>query len=225
MDEGTELPGDSREVTGQPHPRSDLVRKRLARHRAGRWRHPVAPDRAALIEDLFAQAKGRPIVCDTGCGTGLSSVALARANPEAWVLGLDKSEHRLAKAELLDRPDNVVFARVELADVWAVASRLGQRVAKTAMLYPNPWPKVGQLNRRLYGEPSFAPLVQLSDSLELRTNWEIFAIEFSEALHELTGERGELSTLAVAPQHGLTAFERKYAASGHVLYRVRATLR
>lgn len=219
-----ELPGDSREVTGQPHPRPDLVRKRLARHRRGHWRHPVAPDRAALIESLLSRAEGRPILCDTGCGTGHSSVALARANPEAWVLGLDKSEHRLAKARLLDRPGNVAFARVELADFWAVASRLGQRFATTTMLYPNPWPKVGQLNRRLYGEPSFAPLVALSDALELRTNWEIFAVEFSEALHELTGEWGELSTLAVAPGHGLTAFERKYAASGHVLYRVRAVL-
>lgn len=165
------------------------------------------------------------MICDTGCGTGDSTVALASANPGAWVLGVDKSEQRLAKAARLERPDNVDFARVDHDDLWAMASRQGQRFVKTTMLYPNPWPKLGQLNKRLYGKPSFVPLVELSDAIELRTNWEIFAVEFSEALHELTGIRAELETLAVAPLRGLTAFERKYAASGQVLYRVRAALR
>lgn len=38
----------------------------------------------------------RPIVLDSGCGRGMSSVALAKKYPNCWVFAIDKSEFRLA---------------------------------------------------------------------------------------------------------------------------------
>ena len=73
--------------------------------------------------------------------------------------------------------------------------------------------------------------MQLAPVTELRTNWEIYAQEFRDAvnilgeesrsipeLESLRGIRAELSPLQ--PDSPETAFERKYAAAGQPLWRV-----
>lgn len=65
-------------------------------------------------------------------------------------------------------------------------------------------------------------LVRLGGRLELRTNWQVYAEEFARAL-QLYGVR-DAAVSAWMPSSPISAFERKYAASGHQLYRVIAEL-
>jgi tRNA (guanine-N7-)-methyltransferase len=64
-------------------------------------------------------------------------------------------------------------------------------------------------------------LLQLCDELELRCNWAIYAEEFQLALR-WSNWRVEACELKCDPEETITAFERKYVASGHALYQVRA---
>ena len=57
-------------------------------------------------------ARGRPLILDSFCGTGQSTRMLAVGNPDALVVGIDKSSERLRKqAEPL--PDNALLLRAE----------------------------------------------------------------------------------------------------------------
>jgi len=56
----------------------------------------------------------------------------------------------------------------------------------------------------------------------LRTNWKIYAEEFSLAIHILG--RYAPPVVSFQPSEPLSPFERKYAQSGHCLYRLTINL-
>ena len=57
---------------------------------------------------------------------------------------------------------------------------------------------------------------RLGGSLEMRTNWAIYAQEFAEAA-ALIGCGGRVD--AFAPEAPMTLFEKKYQQRGHTLWR------
>jgi len=90
-------------------------------------------------------------------------------------------------------------------------------VAKLWLLYPNPWPKAVHLKRRWHGHGLFPQLLALASTLELRTNWPIYAQEFALAA-TLCGRAAGCEEHMEAED--LSRFEAKYRASGHALSRV-----
>jgi len=160
-------------------------------------------------------------VLDSGCGTGESTRSIARALPDCLVIGVDKSEARLARtgaSSFPHREGNVIWLRAELATFWRLALRAGWRLRHHFLLYPNPWPKPGQLRRRWHAHPVFPDLLRLGGRLELRCNWEIYAQEFAAATNQLLGTCVRPRPLAGSAV--TTPFERKYRVSGHPLYSV-----
>ena len=91
-------------------------------------------------------------------------------------------------------------------------------IKKHYLLYPNPWPKKDQLKRRWHGHPVFPEMLRLSNNIELRTNWQIYAEEFLAALEFVIGKSAKLETIEV--DQFISPFEKKYYESGHELYRV-----
>jgi len=205
-----------------PHPR---LREIVHKHAAAPYlRRPSDAGRKALVDiaDQLAQA---PFILDAGCGTGSSTFALARQFPERLVLGVDKSIARLAIGlHLIDigaAPANAILLHCELVDFWQLASAAGLRCERQFLFYPNPWPKPEHLMRRWHAHPVFPALLALGGVIQLRTNWRIYAEEFTEAL-QAVGIRSQCQEFN--PDEPLTPFERKYAASGHVLWRVQGTI-
>jgi tRNA G46 methylase TrmB len=86
------------------------------------------------------------------------------------------------------------------------------------LLYPNPWPKKKHLKRRWYAHPIFPRLLATSKSITMRTNWRIYALEFSIAL-SLYGVAHSMRRFEVSGDC-LTLFELKYSESGHELYEI-----
>ena len=219
--------GNSRSIVdAQATPHADLA-DRVARHRAAPWQRPVARhSRSAFraIEPVVAAAgaEGRPLVLDSGCGTGESTRVLAERHPHALVLGIDKSAHRLDRAPPL--PAHAQLVRADLQDFWRLAVAAEWRPQTHYLLYPNPWPKSGHLQRRWHGHPVFPSLLALAGDLELRTNWAIYADEFSAAL-SLFGIRSDRDEIRAGDAAaGISPFERKYLASGQRCLRVRTRL-
>ncbi len=219
--------GNSRLVTSsQPGPHRDL--EKLVRRHAG---HPFQKPVLDYNRRAFAMAmaawrgwNGRsPLILDAGCGVGWSTLQLAGAYPDHFVLGVDQSLDRLSRGKPLPLPANAAFVRADLVDFWRLLKGEDVRLARHYLLYPNPWPKVGHLARRWHGHAVFPDLLALGGILECRSNWRTYVEELALAI-------GWVAGLAVSVEpwlpkgEPLTPFERKYLASGQSLYRLVADL-
>lgn len=199
----------------------------VARHAANAFRKPVMTHNRAAFDASIAcwQAAGdMPLILDAGCGVGLSTRHLAAQFPDHFVIGVDQSAHRLTRNTVWDSalPANFMLVRADLVDYWRLMHAAGIRLARHFLLYPNPWPKIGQLGRRWHGHPVFPTIVALSDQLECRSNWPIYIEEFANAVTQLTARDMQCEPfIASAP---ITPFEQKYQASGHALWRCKAAL-
>ena len=202
---------------------------------------PVADHTREAFEkacEFVRSANCAELILDSGCGTGESTIHLARRFPNVPVIGIDKSAVRLSKAgnerqlevsagDSCDVPSNVFWVRAELLDFWRLALEkvnAGEwKVLHHALYYPNPWPKESEATRRFHLHPIFPTLLRLSPVIELRTNWEIYAREFKEAVR-IAGDSLSLNLVAdfseFVPENPETAFERKYKAAGQRLWKV-----
>jgi tRNA G46 methylase TrmB len=206
------------------HPRlQDTVQK----HLVNRWRgslHRPTVEVFAKVEKMVESSGYGELVFDSGCGTGLSTRYLGTIWPDCLVLGVDKSAKRLdlsATDRTPYREGNVVMARMELATFWRLAVKAEWSIHRHYLLYPNPWPKPGHLKRRWHAHPVFPELLNLGGRLEMRCNWEIYAMEFAAAL-ECSGREADIAPLA--SESFISPFEKKYQMSGHQLWSVSSSL-
>ncbi|MCU0989945.1 MAG: hypothetical protein MUE63_10260 [Xanthomonadales bacterium] len=223
--------GRSRRVASRQqgvHPRLGAV---VDAHRAQAWRAPLHPPTVAAFAALQAElgahwegtlaGRGTGLVLDSGCGTGDSTRQIARALPDCLVIGVDKSAARLRRGGMFrfpHREGNAVWLRADLATFWRLAAGAGWRLQRHYLLYPNPWPKPAQLRRRWHAHPVFPDLLRLGGRLEMRCNWDVYALEFAAAVNRALGTDVQPAELGESPIG--SPFERKYRASGHPLYSV-----
>jgi tRNA (guanine-N7-)-methyltransferase len=213
----------SRVHTSQPGIHHQLA-SQVEKHLRKKWLQPV---NQPTLDAFTAVAKivsgdGRKLVIDSGCGTGDSTRLIAARHKESWVVAIDQSAARLGKAVIGPLPQTegqIIWVRAELAGFWKLALAAGWHLHAHYLLYPNPWPKPGHLQRRWHGHPVFPTLLRLGGQLELRTNWNIYAEEFALAVNVASGYPAR--TGAVNDLDITTAFERKYRFSGHDLWSVK----
>lgn len=213
------LESRSRQVTSsQTAPHDDLERQ-LRRHA----RRPFAKPIAAYNHEAFDRIAGqlaaidRPLILDSGCGTGDSSRLLAYRYPDHWVVGVDRSADRLSRHRA-DTPANCLLVRADLVDFWRLAHEHGWRPARHYLLYPNPEPKPRHLKRRFHAHPIFPTVVALGGQIESRSNWRIYLEELAQAL-AFHGRASHIESVP-ADEPPMTLFERKYQASGQSLWRL-----
>ncbi|RJG07748.1 methyltransferase domain-containing protein [Noviherbaspirillum cavernae] len=219
--------GNSRSITSGQSGIHEHLAALVARHAATEFRKPIADyNRAAFDRSMSAwRAAGElPLILDAGCGVGLSSLNLAAQFPDHFVIGVDQSADRLARNKVWERPlpSNLICVRADLVDYWRLMQADGVRPARHFVLYPNPWPKIGQLARRWHGHAVFPTIVALGGELECRSNWRIYIEEFAMSVSQLTASPVQCEPYA--PAAPITPFEQKYLASGHTLWRCRSRL-
>lgn len=205
----------------------DQLATLVARHASTEFRKPLMLyNRDAFDTSMAAwqAAGGRPLILDAGCGVGLSTLHLATQFPDHFVIGVDQSAHRLSRHTVWHGalPPNFTRVRADLVDYWRLLHAASVRPARHYILYPNPWPKIGQLARRWHGHPVFPTVAALGGVLECRSNWRIYIEECATAITQLTA--AEVCCERYAAAAPITPFEQKYAASGHALWRCRAIL-
>jgi tRNA G46 methylase TrmB len=212
-------------ISAQQAPHKNLLTV-VGRHQQSHYKN-IIPEyaRSAFARvDAIVQQDNKHIILDSGCGTGESSHKLACQYQDHWVVAIDKSKHRLQRSHAHGlRPDNLLFVQFDLIYFWSLALEAKWPIDKNYLLYPNPWPKAGHLQRRWHGHAIFPTLVALSKYISLRTNWQVYALEFALALQLFLKQQIAVEQLEVTSP--LTAFERKYLRSGHSLYCVEADLK
>jgi len=164
------------------------------------------------------QKEGTPkIILDSGCGTGDSTLNISEIYNDYLVIGVDKSPKRLNQALKKTRPANVRFFRANLVEFWYGLISTDVTIEANFIFYPNPWPKEKHLKKRWHCHPIMVLLPELSNYIELRTNWYIYADEFRTCLTKITNSPIKLER--IYPTKPISGFEKKYLESKHELFR------
>lgn len=216
--------------TNQPGIHQDLAAI-VAKHLNSDFRRPVSQHNATAYQLVMQRVNDRPLILDSGCGNGASTLKIAQQYPDAYVIGVDKSAHRIGKREQVSissestvlTGDNYAIVRADLIDFWRLCASDNVQLARHFILYPNPWPKKHHIKRRWHGSPVFRQLLALGGLLELRSNWEIYLQEFAQAL-AIAGFQATSAELFLSPEQAISDFEAKYHASGHRLWCLKTNL-
>jgi tRNA (guanine-N7-)-methyltransferase len=221
---------NSRKITGGQQSIHENLEKVVRKHFQNEYKKPVAQH----TQNAFEKVAGRvekalindtPLLFDSFCGTAMSTRIIAKNNPSALVLGIDRSTARLTKTTNENLPDNVILVQAECTDFWLLANQAGWKLKKHFILYPNPYPKSKHLKRRCHAHPSYPTLLALGGEVELRTNWKVYADEFSKALEYANTTNVCCSgVIKLEIEEPLTLFEKKYQQGGHELYYCKYTL-
>lgn len=222
------MEGNSRRVTSNqdgPHEKIPELIKRYLEHP---FKKPVSEHTKLAFEQVcdwlgdWPTDGSQPLIMDSCCGVGESTQRLGKLFPDAKVIGLDKSRVRTEKHEkVFELPENASIWRADVIDFWRLAVNAGWKLTAHYLLYPNPYPKSVQVQRRWHGSPSFLDILKLGGRLEIRSNWKTYLEEFAIAL-DVVNIESELNELDVTDP--FTAFERKYNASGQANWQLVATL-
>ena len=200
----------------------------MIRHRTSPYQRPIATHSIRafdVLREWLALRPNAPLVLDSGCGTGASTLGLATQYPHASVIGIDQSADRLARGPLAKTgliASNALLIQAPLEDIWRLMLSQGFRLQRHLLWYPNPWPKPHHLLRRWHGHPVFPSLLALGGDLELRSNWRIYIDEFQLALREFGAHSSITEVDQTLPP--VTPFERKYRDSGHCLWQLNTAL-
>ena len=200
------------------------LERHLRRHLQTPWSQPFhlpSADSYRQLKDEGVLSGTRAIILDSGCGPGKSTQKLAGLLPQHIVIGVDQSHVRLAKSGVnsgFSRNGNCILLRAELSTFWRLLLMDGYSPERHFILYPNPWPKPGHLLRRWHGHPVFPQLLSLGGEIEMRCNWEIYALEFAQAVNIATGSN--IKPKKIQPESGISPFEQKYLERGQILFSV-----
>ena len=165
-----------------------------------------------------------PLDLEIGCGNGRHPIAYAQRNKARQILAIEHTHTRFTafekKLQLLgrQRPQNL-FAIHANAISW-VYEFLGEAsLDRVFLLYPNPYPKASQLNKRWYAMCFMGYLhktLKAGGTLELSSNLEFYLEEAKHYMPGLWGfkliEEKTLSLKQCAAENfaARTQFEEKY---------------
>lgn len=221
---------ESRSITNAQSGLHKNLVKLVKKHLASNYQKPISDHTQLAFDRIKSHVDdsikgGMPLILDSCCGTAMSTRIIAVENPNALVIGIDRSASRLTKEYNNNLPDNALLVQAECADFWLLAKQAGWKIHSHSILYPNPYPKAKHLKRRWHGHPSFPLLLSLGGKLELRTNWKVYAEEFCEALRVAKEDKKSCTGVETfKSERPLTLFEKKYQESGQELYRVEISL-
>jgi len=213
-----EIIGDSRIITSNQVGLHEKLDEVVLKHLQHDFKKPYQTHTLEAFKKVekWVEQQAKPIIFDSCCGVGESTYHIAKAHPEAIVLGMDKSADRLSKhpsdaqTSIADL-DNYRLLQVNLNDFWRLAVEANWTLSHHYLLYPNPWPKSKHLQRRWHGSAVFPAIIKLGGKLELRSNWFTYVEEFQRAL-QLANVQSR--TEIYKTEQPITPFERKYWASG-----------
>jgi tRNA G46 methylase TrmB len=162
------------------------------------------------------------LILDSCCGVGESTVNIAQAHPNARVIGIDKSALRTNKHQAYASTlQNYLVLRADLNDFLRLLVLHEKKLTKHYLLYPNPYPKSAHLQRRWYATAALKDILKLGGILEVRSNWQLYILEFSAALAIAKVDSG---VTVYERDKAITPFERKYWQSGQSSWQLLANL-
>lgn len=218
--------GDSKAIISNQDGVHDKLEDIVQKHLTHRFEKPYSQHTLDVFNALDAEIKTFQgnVILDACCGVGQSTRILAKRNPDALVIGVDKSANRIDRNvdehidESLANLPNVRLVRADLNDFYRLVAQSGWPIEQHFILYPNPWPKSKHIQRRWHGSAVFPAILKIGQRIELRSNWPLYLEEFAAATKIVGGFTTEL--VVVDDEMPITPFEAKYKASGQICYQL-----
>jgi tRNA (guanine-N7-)-methyltransferase len=163
----------------------------------------------------------RPLVIEIGPGVGLHPIQYAKAQPQDFIVAIEKTTAKFNKfaGRVVNHPqlDNIAAVHANAVE-WITRNIQANEVSAYYLLYPNPYPKESQKNKRLMHMPFMQYLIatmRLGATITLATNIESFYQEAKEQWQAISNFRLVVDRVFVeGEQVPRTHFERKYLAAG-----------
>lgn len=216
--------GDSKAIISNQEDINENLTDIVTKHLTTEFKKPISAHTQQAFDEVNAlvQKFTGPIILDSCCGVGQSTRIIAKQNPDALVIGVDKSDNRISRnVEDQWQVENYHLVRADLNDFYRLVVQANWPVDKHFILYPNPWPKAKHVKRRWHGSAVFPYIIQVGKTIELRSNWRMYLQEFQAALALAKID----SQLAELPEgEPLTPFEAKYLASGQQCWALTAKI-
>ena len=220
MDEkNVALTGDSKAIVTNQTGIHEKLQEIVEKHRTHAFQKPYQQHTQQAFDEInqLVQEFSGDIILDSCCGVGQSTRILAQQNPNALVIGVDKSASRITRnveGRIRDdesgQVDNFHLVRADLNDFYRLVKAAKWPVTAHYILYPNPWPKSKHVQRRWHGSAVFPDMLSIGNKMILRSNWRLYLEEFQFAA-ELCNKQGAISK--VSDNEPLTPFEAKYQNS------------
>ena len=212
------MPGNSATVCSNQTGPHERVAAKAAAHLESAFLKPISVHTKQAFEraDSVVKEHARPVILDSGCGAGDSTIFLAKKFQEHFVIGLDKSTVRLRKASLKENTENMLFVRADQFDFWRLLVDADWNIEAHYLFYPNPWPKKRHLGRRIQGHPAFSAFINVAEYVEVRSNWIVYLEELAIAF-ETAGTLPAIEKIQVSEP--VTLFEKKFVHSRQDIYR------
>ena len=212
--------GNSREVLSNQQGIHDKLDELVARYRKSENKRPISDHTRQTFNDVCAWLDGwqGEVILDSCCGVGESTANLAARFPDARIVGIDKSALRGGKHEHYQSENqNYAVFRADVNDFWRLAGETEWNIVRHFLLYPNPYPKSAQIQKRWYASAAMVDLMALTPNIEVRSNWLLYLLEFGRAAAQygLSSDVGEIT----GDDH-MTPFERKYRGSGQTCWQL-----
>lgn len=226
MTANTKAPiGDSKSIVTNQDGLNEKLVEIVNKHLQHAFQKPVQPHTQQAFDEVNALVQNfdGDIILDACCGVGQSTRLLAKQNPTALVIGVDKSANRLDRnveehfTVDLTGVNNYRLIRADLNDFYRLIKAANWPVKQHFILYPNPWPKAKHIQRRWHGSAVFPQIIQTGECIELRSNWRLYLEEFLAA-SKIAGRDGQINEYKVAT--ALTPFEAKFTASGQTCWQL-----
>jgi tRNA (guanine-N7-)-methyltransferase len=198
-------------------------------------RRPLSPGRAELFERLapiytlsedgppleLDRVFGRPanVVLDIGFGIADSLLAMAAAQPELDVIGVDVHTPGIAGALAGIEEHRLTNVRLVHGDaLWFLDRLPGDSLIGVRIFFPDPWPKARHHHRRLVRHDVVARLVSLlrvDGWLHLATD----NADYAEQMQLVCDAHPALSGRSIPrpPERPLTRYEQKGIEAGHTV--------
>ena len=206
--------GNSREITPTQQGIHDKLDELVVKYQKSENKRPISDHTQTAFDEVSAWLDGfkGDVILDSCCGVGESTANIANAYPEARVIGIDKSALRVDKhMHYSTQSQNYRVIRADVNDFWRLVRAANWNVVKHFLLYPNPYPKKTQVQKRWHASAAMVDLMAITPNIEVRSNWLIYVMEFAQAAKHY----GVVSDLAeVTGEKHMTPFERKYRESG-----------
>jgi tRNA (guanine-N7-)-methyltransferase len=200
------------------------LHKVVTRQLASASQKPLSVHTQQAFQDAITWLGGwqGDLILDSCCGVGESTVNIAKAHPNARVIGIDKSAIRTDKHQAYASTlQNYLVLRADLSDFLRLLVLSDKKLTKHYLLYPNPYPKSAHLQRRWYASSALKDMLKVGGVLEVRSNWQLYIQEFSAALAiaNVSNQIGVFES-----DKAITPFERKYWQSGQCSWQLLAKL-
>ena len=165
------------------------------------------------------------LLLDLGCGAGLNVIRTAAAKPDTGLVAIERTRNRFRGLQSRLRHHDLpnVFAVGQDARLWLPANLNQPVVEHIFLLYPNPYPKESQANKRWHRQPLMALLLQLltrDGHLEVASNESWFLDECRAYMTGFWGLQLKADTLIEPSAEPRTHFERKYQRLGETCGRL-----